>query len=154
MQQVERENGSQAVLEASKRVGEAVRTIDPKELKPQVLEKGFLSSTRETDGQVAERLAGKVAPAIAPVVKQQAQEIARLRAEKRQWDTERRRMTKEHSTIKELFGELFDYSKRLKPERFKEVTGRVLDAIRAEVKQIRANRVAERPGKDRGGIER
>lgn len=154
LQQVGRENGSQAVLEASRRVGETVRTIDPKELKPQVLEKGLFSKVVETDGQVAARLAGKVAPAVAPVVQQQAQEIARLRAEKRQWDTERRRMTKEHSTIKELFGELFEHSKRLKPERFKEITGRVLDAIRAEVKQLKATRAMERPGKDQGGMER
>jgi len=154
LRQVERENGSQAALEASERIREAVRTIDPKELKPQVLEKGLFSKVVETDGQVAERLAEKVAPAVAPVVKQQAQEIARLRAEKRQWDTERRRMTKEHGAIKELFGELFEQSKRLKPERFKEITGRVLDAIRAEVKQIRASRAAERPSKGRGGIER
>jgi len=155
LQQVARENGSQAVLEASKRVGEAVRTIDPKELKPQVLEKGLFSRVVETDEQATERLAGKVAPAVAPVVQKQAQEIARLRAEKRQWDAERRRMTKENRTIKDLFGELFEHSKRLKPERFKEITGRVLDAIRAEVKQIRAARAMERPGKSRGGgIER
>lgn len=154
LQRVGQENGSQAVLEAAKRVGEVVRTIDPKELKPQPVGKTVfgVSLQRESDDEITERLARKVAPAVAPVVKQQAQEIARLRAEKRQWDTERRRLTKENNAIKGLFGELFEYSKQLKPERFKEITGRVLDAIRAEVKQIKLARAAERQarGRDRG----
>ncbi|EDM5333916.1 hypothetical protein CTB25_23130 [Salmonella enterica subsp. enterica serovar Muenster] len=157
LQQVSRENGSQAVVEASMRIGEAVRTINPKELKPQVVETKMFGLARvsESDAEIETRLAKKLAPAVAPVVQKQAQEIARLRAEKRQWDAERRRMTKENRTIKDLFGELFEHSKRLKPERFKEITGRVLDAIRAEVKQIRAARAMERPGKSRGGgIER
>jgi hypothetical protein len=154
LQRVGQENGSQAALEAAKRVGEVVRTIDPKELKPQAVGKTVfgVSLQRESDNEITERLARKVAPAVAPVVKQQAQEIARLRAEKRQWDTERRRLTKENNAIKGLFGELFEYSKQLKPERFKEITGRVLDAIRAEVKQIKLARAAERQarGRDRG----
>lgn len=129
-------NAQTASQEVSEVVADTMRNIDPKQLKAQVIEKGFFSSKVEDEEAVKKRLAKVIEPAVTSAVRPIQGELDESRAKVKQLQGERQKLLEQNKSLKEQFGEMMDLVKQMAPN---QIT-RVMDAMR---KIVKSNKEAE-----------
>lgn len=106
----------------------------------QMLKKGLFVNTIETPEQAMAR----VVKAAKAQVEAAQQQTARLEAEKRTWQRERKTLIAEAKQIREQFGELLDVARKLPREQLTKLVAGIRSTIEATVK------IARYRGKDSG----